>query len=241
MDIKPYKSKFDYSYTLGAFPTFELIKNQPDKVITVFVSESFTDYDKLKALCEEKYVSLNINDKIINKLSDKGNVYVVGVFRKYDSKLSVGKPHAMFVNPSDMGNMGTILRSALAFSIKDIAIIAPGVDIYNPKVVRASMGAMFHLNIQYFESFEAYQSVYNEDNRTLISFMLDANNPITVEESEKPSLFTLIFGNEATGLPEEYKNFTKPVIIPQSSEVDSLNLTIAAGIAMYTFNKDNIK
>lgn len=241
MDIKPYKSKFDYSYTLGAFPTFELIKNQPDKVITVFVSESFTDYDKLKALCNEKKISLNVNDKIINKLSDKGNVYVVGVFRKYNSSLSKNKPHAMFVNPSDMGNMGTILRSALAFSIKDIAIIAPGVDIYNPKVVRASMGSMFHLNIQYFESFEEYSKLYNEADRNLISFMLDANKPITVEESEKPKLFTLIFGNEATGLPEDYKKYTKPVIIPQSAEVDSLNLTIAAGIAMYTFNKDYIK
>ena len=57
-----------------------------------------------------------------------------------------------------MGNLGTILRSCLGFGMKDIAIIKPGVDIFDPKVVRASMGSIFSLNISYFNSFEDYKN-----------------------------------------------------------------------------------
>ncbi len=239
MDIKPYKGKFDYSYTLGAFPTYELIKTMPDKVIEVYCHSSYTDYENLCEMCKNNDIRLIQNDKIISKLSDKENVYVIGVFEKYSSHLEHGKQHLMLVNPGNMGNLGTIIRTALAFSIRNIAIISPGADVFNPKVVRASMGAVFNVNICYFDSYEDYRKCYineSEDiGRKCYSFMLTANQQLTVSNCPKPELFTLIFGNEAAGLPEEYADFTEPVIIPQSSYVDSLNLTIAAGIGMYMF------
>lgn len=239
MDIRPYKGKFDYSYTLGAFPTYELIKTMPDKVIEVYCHSSYTDYENLHKMCKDKKIRLLQSDKLIAKLSDKENVYVIGVFKKYSSTLEHGKSHLMLVNPGNMGNLGTIIRTALAFSIRNIAIISPGADVFNPKVVRASMGAVFNVNICYFESYEEYKNIYineaEDKNRKCYSFMLTAHQQLTVNSCPKPELFTLVFGNEATGLPEEYADFTEPVIIPQSSYVDSLNLTIAAGIGMYIF------
>jgi TrmH family RNA methyltransferase len=236
MDIKPYKAKFDYSYTLGAFPTYELLQNKPESAIEIYYHSSYTDVEKLSKLCKSAGVKLIQNDKVINRLSDKENVYVIGVYSKFEGRLANDKPHLMLVNPGNMGNVGTIIRTATAFSIKDIAIISPGVDIHNPKVVRGSMGALFHVNIQYFESFSDYASVFcASELRKCYSFMLTAEKQLTVSTCPKPELFTLIFGNEATGLPEEYKNWSEPIIIPQSPEVDSLNLTIAAGIGMYMF------
>lgn len=233
--VKPYKSKYDYSYTLGAFPTYELVNNKPQWVREVYVHSSYTDTGNLKQLCEQHSIRMFQNDKVIARLSDKENVYVVGVYNKYSLPLDNTASHIMLVNPGNMGNVGTIIRTAIAFGIHNLAIIAPGVDIHNPKVVRGSMGALFHMNIEYFKDFNEYSEKYCNSKRECFSFMLTASEQLTVSSCPKPEMFTLIFGNEATGLPVEYDEFTNPIIIPQSKEVDSLNLTIAAGIGMFMF------
>lgn len=237
--VKPYKKEFTYSYVLGAFPTIELLKKRPEQVEEVFVHSSFTDRDNVERLCKNHGIPVTQNDRAIAKLSDKENVFVIGVFRKYEDTLDAAKPHLMLVNPSNMGNAGTILRTCLAFGIHDIAIITPAIDPFHPKTVRASMGAVFSLRIQCFESFEEYRRKYvgGPDGRELYSFMLTAEEQLTVETCPKPDLYTLIFGNEATGLPEEYASFTNAIKIPQSDEVDSLNLTIAVGIGTFLFRK----
>ena len=58
-----------------------------------------------------------------------------------------------------MGNMGTIIRTCVGFGIKNLAVIEPAVDIFNPKVVRASMGAVFHVNICRYDSFDTYYAI----------------------------------------------------------------------------------
>ena len=143
----------------------------------------------------------------------------------------------MLVNPSNMGNFGTILRTCLAFGIHDIAVITPAADHFNPKVVRASMGAVFSLRIACFSDFAEYRKRYAQADRKLYAFMLTAKKQLTAENCPKPDKYTLIFGNEATGLPESYANEAEAIIIPQSPEVDSLNLTIAVGIGAYLFRK----
>lgn len=241
MDIKSYKKDFDYSYTLGAFPSFELIKAMPEAVTEVFAHSSFTDMEKLQSLCAEKNVKLTVNDKIINKLSDKGNVYVIAVFEKYAQKLDNSKPHIVLVNPSDMGNMGTIIRTAVGFGIMDMAVIEPAADSFNPKTVRASMGSLFRIRHQKFSSFKEYADYTGVDlsdrnaKRQIFTFMLNGENQLTVSSCPKPELFSLVFGNEATGLPNEFLDYGTSIIIPQSEYVDSLNLTIAAGVGMYMF------
>ena len=99
------------------------------------------------------------------------------------------------------------------------------------------MGALFSLRVQCFSDFETYRKQYGTAERKLYSFMLTGKKQLTAENCPKPELFTLIFGNEATGLPEEYADFSESIIIPQSPEVDSLNLTIAVGIGAYLFRK----
>ncbi|MCQ2421740.1 MAG: TrmH family RNA methyltransferase [Lachnospiraceae bacterium] len=240
VQIKPYKKDCEYSYALGAFPTFELLKKRPEQVMGVYVHSTFTERAKVEALCAEQGIPVWNNDKMIARLSDKENVFVIGVFRKYEEQLHATEPHLMLVNPSNMGNAGTILRTCLAFGIHDIAVITPAVDFFNPKTVRASMGAIFSLRVQCFESFNEYRRLYVDPmpERALYSFMLTAEQQLTVENCPKPELYTLIFGNEATGLPEEYAGFTNSIIIPQSPEVDSLNLTIAVGIGAFLFRRN---
>lgn len=235
MEVKTYKKDSGYSYTLGAFPTIELLKTRPETVKEIIIHSTF----KERALIDETAVKHGIpvitNDKLIGKLSDKENCFVIAVFDKYSCELSHDKPHIVLVNPGNMGNIGTIMRTAVAFGIKDMAIISPGVDIFNPKTVRASMGAEFRMNIKYYESFGCYKNEFIK--HEIYCFMLNATSNLNVEDCSHGPLYSLVFGNEATGLPDEFLNYGKSIIIPQSEEVDSLNITIAAGVGMFIFTR----
>lgn len=258
MEIKSYKKDAEYSYTLGAFPTFELLDAMPECVETVLVHSTFTDREKLEKKCADIAGSKDIaakrkalglpvlieiqeNNKLIAKLSDKENVYVIGVFRKFGQKLDPARPHVVLVNPSNMGNLGTIIRTACGFGIYDMAIIEPAADAFNPKTVRASMGSLFRIRHESFDNFEEYMDRFEctpdrqEDGRQIFTFMLNGEKPLTVSDCPKPRLYSLVFGNEATGLPNEFLSYGTSIIIPQTEFVDSLNLTIAAGIGMYMF------
>ena len=234
MDIKTYKKEADYSYTLGAFPTFELIDAMPEHVEEIIVHSSFTDRERL----EEKAGNIRIteNNKLISKLSDKENVYVIGVFRKFECKLEADKRHIVLVNPGNMGNLGTIIRTACGFGYYDLAVIEPAADIFNPKTVRASMGSLFRIRHQKFADFGEYMKQY--PGRKLYPFMLDGSCSLHDAEAPGSERFSLVFGNEATGLPAEFSGYGQPVRIEQTEFVDSLNLTIAAGIGMYVFAQE---
>lgn len=233
MQIKSYKKEAPYSYTLGAFPTYELILSKPQSVWKVLVHSGYTDMDSLRKLCNNNNIPVEINDKLIGRLSDKDNCYVAGIFEKYTCELSKDKPHIVLVNPSNMGNLGTILRTIVGFGIYDIAIILPGADIYNPKTVRASMGALFKLNFHLYQSFDEYRRQYNQHD--IFTFMLNGKHTLNIKDCPKTNLYSLVFGNEATGLDHSFLEAGTSVIIPQSPYVDSLNLTIAVGIGAYVF------
>lgn len=236
--LKKYMKKFPYSYTLGAFPTFELVKNQARHVEAVYL-HSMMDSPALdreiRQLCEEKHVRCIVNDKIVEKLREKENCFVIGVFNKYEEPLTKDTNHIVLVNPSDMGNMGTIMRTSLGFGIRDLAIIQPAVDIFNPKVLRASMGAVFQMHCHYYNSFEEYMEECGE--RSMYPFMLGGNRYLQEFQHDKNRKFSLIFGNEATGLDPSFKDVGEPIMIRHNNQIDSLNLSMAVGIALYEFTK----
>lgn len=235
MKIQKYKHDLPISYALGASLTWNLLDKAPETVTRIFVSPQAEDTDAMRTLlsrARELSIELVTGDKAFNILSPKGNCYVIGEFKKNAKKLTAGN-HILLVNPSDAGNLGTITRTAVGFGFTDLAIISPAVDFFDPRTVRASMGAAFHLRVEYFDSIEAYRERFPEN--TLYAFMLTASRPLP--EIEKTAPYSLVFGNEATGLPEEYASFCKSVIIKHSGNIDSLNLPMAAGIAMYEFTK----
>lgn len=237
--IKKYNKNLNYSYALGAFPTIELINARPDMLLKVIVSTSFVDnsnYLKLVEDCGKLNVEVQVNDKLINRLSPKENCYVIGLFKKYVSSLNKDKPHVVLVNPGNMGNLGTIIRTILGFETDNLAIISPGVDIYDPKVVRASMGAVFNINFQYFNSFEDYLNCFKH--HEIFTFMLDGKYSLQDFDKNNKSLYSLVFGNESSGLGDEFQNYGKSIRINHSDKIDSLNLPISIGIALYQFSKD---
>lgn len=238
LQYKRYNDKADYSYCFGPFPTFELIENRPQEAIEVLYHSQTSEAirDKLHLICKAQGIPCEQNDKVIQRIRDKENCLVIGVFKKHESVLSMDRPHVVLVNPSDMGNLGTIIRTAVGFGIPDLAIIRPGAAICHPKTVRASMGSLFRLNFQYFDSFAEYKRAYGES-RSMYPFMLKGSVGLDQLQRDKRELYSLIFGNEATGLPDEFLGEGQSVRIRHTDNIDSLNLSLAAGIAIYEFSK----
>ncbi len=145
----------------------------------------------------------------------------------------------VLVNPSDAGNLGTIIRSCVGFGITNLAMIEPAADIFHPKVVRASMGAVFHMNYEYFSCFDQYLQEYGNE-REHYPFMLNGKHALETLKHPKVKAFSLIFGNEASGLDDSYLHIGKSVVISHAHTIDSLNLSLAAGIGMYEFCKSEV-
>ena len=232
--IQKYSKDLDYSYTEGFFPTFEMIQFKRDAFRMVYVSSDAVDsdgYQKLKSIVPADKIV--VSDKAFNKIASKENAHVIGVFNKFDNTLDPKENHLVMVNPSDMGNLGNAMRSLLAFGYHDLALITPCADKFNPKVVRASMGALFKIRIEEFSSFDEYIAKYP---REFYPFVLDTSKPLHEVTFQKPC--SLVFGNEATGLPPEIHNHNN-VRIEQSDEVDSLNLTTSIAIGLYELKMQN--
>lgn len=233
--LEKYSKEKEYSYSFGAFPTFELVKKKKHAVVGILLHSKLKlteDIQKLIDICKKEKINVEYNDKLINKIVDKENCFVVGVFKKFLGKNTQGK-HLVLVNPSDMGNMGTIMRTALGFGVENLCIVKPCVDVLNPKVVRASMGAIFSLNIVEFENVEEY---LNSNSNKKYFFMLNGKKKLGNFIVPKMD-YDLVFGNEATGLPNELLDYDESVVIEHSINIDSLNLPISVGVALYEFNK----
>ena len=229
--LRRYEKALEYSYTFGVFPTLELLTHRPEQVRRIVAhsrGERGEGLARIAEHCAALGVPYETNDRAVERLAHKGNVYVFGVFEKYAAPPSKTENHVLLVNPSDNGNLGTIARTMLAFGFRDVALLEPATDLFNPHVVRASMGATFALRFGYFGSLGAYRERFPH---TLYPFMLDAPHQLGKVAFRPP--YALTFGPEGAGLPPDYAALGEGVVIPQSSLVESLNLGVAVGVALY--------
>lgn len=233
--IKTYKKEFSHSYVFGASPTIELLRARHSMAECVYIHSSYRDADSLIRLCGGLGVPCVCSDREFGIVKSKENCYVFGVFRKYAEAPAGDKPHIVLVNPSDMGNLGTIIRTMSGLGICDLAVIEPAADFWDPKTIRASMGAVFHIRHRAYQSFEDYAGEYNA--HSFFPFMLSGS--ARPEDAPPCALFSLVFGNESRGLDRRYEQIGQSVRIPFKGVVDSFNLSVAVGIGAYAFAKKN--
>ena len=234
--LQAYDSSLEYSYAPGVFPSLECLKKRPNVVRRLLVHSQSGKNEGVHSLiemCEELHIRVEEADKALSRISGKENCYAAVVFEKFQGILPKDEPHVVLHHPSDAGNLGTILRTSLGFSMTSIAIIRPAADVFEPKVIRASMGALFSLNVKLFDDIEAYRELY--PGHALYPFMLDGACPLAQAAKRPKSPYALVFGNEGSGLPASFAAMGQAVRIPHSHQIDSLNLSIAAAIGMYAF------
>ena len=194
-----------------------------------FYSTNFEVIDKLKSL----QIRLEkIGQTNFNKIADTKNPQgIAAVFHKKEIKsASVSKNNIVVAleSISDPGNLGTILRTCAWFGIYDIIISPDTVDLYNPKVIRSSMGAIFHLQIrQATDFFEELIKLKN--NGYSISFAdVKGENIFNFKPKQK---VVITFCNEANGASEKLAEICDSRIsIPKLGEGESLNVAAAAAV-----------
>ena len=229
--LKRYQRGSDISYAEGVFATLELLTAQPNSVEGVLLSSRGAPNEgiaKIRASCAARKVEATVDDRTIERLSPRGSHLAIGVFRKYAMTLDPHADHVVLVEPADMGNLGTIARTMVAFGFRDLALVRPAVDAFDPKAVRASMGALFHLSFAYFDSFHDYAQEFP---RPVFAFMTDGRTPVDGIQFLSPC--ALVFGNESSGLPASFHEIGTSAAIPQTVAVDSLSLPTAVAIALY--------
>ena len=136
---------------------------------------------------------------------------------------------------ADPGNMGTILRTALAADVTEVLLTPQCVDCFSPKVVRAASGAHIALPIEMHLSWDAIaekiSSHCKEERRV---FVAEADSPHLYFEQDLKKPFALIIGNEAHGLSQAARKLaTLPIAIPLANGVESLNAAMATGIVLF--------
>ncbi len=235
--LETYRAELDYSYAPGIFPSMECLLYRPGDVRRLLVHSTSAGREgigKLTALAAEHHIRVEEADRALSRVSGKENCYAAAVFGKFRDELKAETPHVVLHRPGDGGNVGTILRTALGLGIEDVALIRPCVDVFDPRVVRSSMGSLFRLRVRVYDDFAEYREMYPD--RPLYPFMLDASVPLG-EIREIPPVYTLVFGNEGSGLPPEFAAIGRAVRIESNDKVDSLNLGIAAAIGIYRFTR----
>lgn len=186
--MEKYKKEDNYTYTLGMSLSIEAIENHPEEIISVYLSSKAIknkQLDLLISLCKSNNIEIIYDDKVIDDLSLKENCYCIAFIKKYKTIVNSDKILALY-DFKDEGELGTILRSAVSFDFKNIYLINTSIDIYDPKVIRASMGSFFHLNIEKIDNLNNLSKEYNR-----YYFKANGSKELKEVEFKKPFILTI--------------------------------------------------
>lgn len=172
-----------------------------------------------------------VTEEIIKKIA--GTLHPEGILAELPLPLpqKFNKPKRILVldHVSDPGNLGTLLRTALAFAWDGVFLIKGGCDPFNDKVIRSSKGALFYLPYQE-GTWEEAKALIAE--HSLIPIAADIQGT-PLENFKIPERVALVLGNESQGLSKEIRKACTAVTIPMSGKMESLNVAVAGGIIMH--------
>ncbi|HAF30806.1 MAG TPA: RNA methyltransferase [Bacteroidales bacterium] len=188
-------------------------------------------------VCEISEAELNK----ISSLSTPNKVFAIAKQQKYKYELKeIHQELNLFLeNIKDPGNLGTILRIADWFGIKNLFCTNESVDMYNPKVVQATMGAIFRTKVHYVESKEFISELNKLENFNIYGTFLEGNNIYSETLSENG---LIIMGSESHGISKELSSIiNQKLFIPNypldSESSESLNISVATAIVCSEFRR----
>lgn len=208
-------------------------------VSEIFITQkNFDLLSKLEDLFNNRSIKIfELSEKDFAKISnEKTPPGIAALVKKRTSNLDTfikQNPDLILVfeEISDPGNLGTILRTADWLGKIFIALSKNSVDVTNPKVIKASMGSIFHLNIIEEIDIVAFIEKFKSSGYEIISTSSKGKD---ISKFQFNSKAILIFGNESRGISNEVLNRSDQIIgIPSSGKAESLNIAISASIILY--------
>lgn len=225
LHVKKYRDKENLFLVEGEHLVLEAYKAGVLKTLIVEDGKSFAlDVD-----------TMVVSHQVLTYLSELDTPQpIMGVCTKIPSRAIVG--NVMVLDGiQDPGNLGTIIRSAVAFNIDTLLLSKDTVDFYNEKVVRASQGLLFHVNIIVSDLQESLGNLKKDGYSILGTKVTNGKN---IKSVEKKSSFAIIMGNEGKGMSSELESLCDDFIyISMNENCESLNVGVAASILMYELDK----
>ena len=173
---------------------------------------------------------LIVSEKVMKKLSFQDSLpSIMGVCKIKDNKL-IGSKYLLLDGIQDPGNLGTIIRSSLAFGVDTIVLSKDSVDLYNDKVIRSTQGMIFHINIIRCDLEEVINKIKGDIK--IIGTSLGDSTPL--RSIDKLERYALIVGNEGNGVKKEILDLCDDIVrIEMNKDVESLNVGVATSIILY--------
>lgn len=225
------------AYIIEGIRMFKELKK--DEILDVFASESF-EAENGEILSEIYPEYETVSDRIFESVSDtKTPQGVMAVVKRKEYTLEKilekrDTPHCLLILDSlqDPGNLGTLVRAGEGAGITGIIMNETTVDIYNPKVIRSTMGSVFRVPFIYVKDIkEVIQKLYSKNINIYASSLEGA---IEYDAPDYTKDIAFIIGNEAAGISKEVLDIVKDKVkIPMLGEVESLNAAVAGSILMY--------
>lgn len=179
-----------------------------------------------------------VTEEIIKKISDAVSPPdVLALCKIANDNVVLGEKILLLDGIQDPGNLGTIIRSAVAFNVDTICLSPDTVDIYNPKVLRSTQGMIFHTNI-IIKSLKEIISMLKEREIPIYGTRVDYGIDVSTLREKDRKKYALVMGNEGNGVSEEILDMCDEYIyISMNPDVESLNVGVATSIILYELDK----
>ena len=196
---------------------------------------------RLKTLIVEENYSFNVEgvekitctSKVIKYISELDTPpKVLGICIK-DTNSVLGNHIVALDTVQDPGNLGTIIRSSVAFNVDTLLLSSDTVDPYSPKVIRATQGMIFHINIVICDLKETLNNL-----KDYKKYGTKLTNSKSLKDIKIKDKYVIVMGNEGKGVKEEILNLCDEYIsIDMNKSCESLNVAVATSIILYEINR----
>ena len=223
---------------------FEEICQDKSRVVKAYFSDSYVkEQYEGKTMPEVPYeiVADSVFTAMAETVTPQGVLAIVKMPEySLDDMIANAGTMVLLENLRDPGNLGTIIRTAEAAGVSGVILSKESVDIFNPKVIRSTMGAVYRVPFLYVEDFMALLTELREKDVRLLAAHLQGKK--TFDKADYSGKVGILIGNEANGLSKEASELAnEKVLIPMAGSVESLNAAVAAALLMYeAFRKQKL-
>jgi TrmH family RNA methyltransferase len=208
------------------------------EVVSVLFYEELFPFENLRDINVEDYKCIEISKEIYTKIAYRSTTEgILAVLKTKEHTLenlrfNTENPLILVAEaPEKPGNIGALLRTADAANVDAVIIANPKTDLYNPNIVRSSVGCVFSNTIA-TGSTEDVIDFLNTHNISIYSAILQESINYTTPDYKTAS--AIVVGTEATGLTQEWRDASlKNISIPMEGKIDSMNVSVAAGILIF--------
>lgn len=234
------KSKYRSEHGQFVAEGIRMVMETPEPLLVkIYMSEDFVPEVSIKKWLENKCPQI-LSSKVFRELSQtqtpQGIMAVVKMRQENIDKLLSGNSFLLLEAIQDPGNLGTILRTAEGAGMDGVFLSRTCVDIYNPKVVRSTMGSLYRVPFAYADDFHGLIRQMKERGIHIFAAHLKGSDNYYEADLSGPCAFMI--GNEGNGLTYETASLASEYIrIPMDGKLESLNAAMAAGILMYEMRR----